>query len=410
MSHYFPFRLKTGVHFLGFAGFYAEIRQTVFSCSWGNHCFLLFYYRQNQNNNNHKIPFMSDTYISEYLHLLKQLIAIPSFSKEETEAADCLINFLKGKNIPIQREKNNIWLKNKFFNAGKPTVLLNSHIDTVKPSDGWTIGPFQAIEKQGCIYGLGSNDAGGALVSLLAVFITHYDNKNLPYNLVFAASAEEEITGKNGMEYLLRKLPEIALGIVGEPTGMQMAIAEKGLLVIDCEATGRAGHAARNEGVNAIYKAIKDIQWIQDYTFLKISDLLGKVKMTVAQIEGGTKHNVVPDKCRFTVDIRTTELYTNQEIFDIIEKHITSKVVARSFRCQSSRIDEDHPIVQCAKNMKINCFGSPTMSDQVLMRFPSIKIGPGNSARSHAPDEYIKTTEIEQGINIYLKLLNELKL
>lgn len=353
---------------------------------------------------------MSDIYISEYIHLLKQLIAIPSFSKNEAKAADCLTDFIQKKKITVHREMNNIWLKNKYFDTEKPTILLNSHIDTVKPSTSWTLPPFQATGTQEKIHGLGSNDAGGALISLLAVFVACYDSKILPFNLLFAASAEEEITGKNGIEHLLPKLPKIALGIVGEPTKMNMAIAEKGLLVIDCEAMGKSGHAARNEGVNAIYKAINDIQWFRDYTFPKVSNLLGEVKMTVAQIEGGTKHNVVPDKCRFTVDIRTTELYTNQEVFDIVEKYITGKAVPRSFRCQSSRIEEEHPVVQCAKKMKIKCFGSPTMSDQVLMRFPSVKIGPGDSARSHAPDEYILTAEIEQGLDIYLKLLYELKL
>ncbi len=344
--------------------------------------------------------------LNESVELLMQLIATPSYSKEEADTALLLENFFKQRAVPVFRKKNNIWCKNHHFDVNKPTVLLNSHHDTVKPVEGWTRHPFQAKEEDGKLYGLGSNDAGGALVALIAAFLHFYEREDLPFNLIIAATAEEEISGAHGIEYLLPELGNIWAGIVGEPTQMRMAIAEKGLLVVDAKAKGKAGHAARDEGENAIYKALQDIQWIQNQQFEKISDLLGPVKMTVTQIHAGTQHNVVPDSCRFVIDIRTNEHYSNREVFEILQQKLLSEVKARSFRLNSSRIDLEHPLVKAGLALGLEYFGSPTLSDQALMPFPTLKIGPGNSARSHTADEFIKIEEIENGIQLYIQLLD----
>ena len=342
--------------------------------------------------------------------LLQQLIETPSLSRQEDQTANLIASFLQHQGVKIQRHLNNVWAKNAYFSNDKPTILLNSHHDTVKPNPSWQHDPFKANIEDDQLFGLGSNDAGGPLVSLIACFLHFYQRDNLPFNLILAATAEEEISGKNGIAALLPQLGEISLGIIGEPTQMQMAIAEKGLMVLDCIAHGKAGHAARNEGINAIYEAIKDIHWFQSFQFEKVSDFLGPVKMSVTVIEAGSQHNVVPDQCRFVVDVRTNELYSNQQAFEIIDAATTCEVKARSFRLNSSRLPKDHPIVKKGVAMGLRYFGSPTLSDQALIPFPSLKIGPGDSARSHTADEYIYLSEIEEGIRIYIALLEGLQL
>ncbi len=347
---------------------------------------------------------------SEVISLLKQLIACPSMSKEENKTATLISEYFSAHNIPYFRKINNVWAKNKFYNKNLPTILINSHHDTVKPNANWTLDPFQPIEKEGKIFGLGSNDAGASLVSLLASFQYFYYRSDLKYNLIFVASAEEEITGKNGLELLFKEndLPPLSFAIVGEPTLMQMAIAEKGLMVLDCKSEGEAGHAARDEGVNAIYKALKDINWIQNYSFPKASDLLGPVKMTVTIINAGTQHNVVPDICHFTIDVRANDQYTLDEIFKIITGNIEAEVLPRSMRLQPSKIDPQHPLVLAGKKLGLSTYGSPTTSDQAVIPYESLKIGPGDSARSHTADEFIYKKEIEDGIDIYIKLLSSI--
>ncbi len=345
---------------------------------------------------------------AEATDLLKQLISTPSFSKEEQHTAALIEAFMVSANIPVNRLENNVWAKNKYFDPQKPTVLLNSHHDTVKPNKGYTLDPFSPIVKDGKLYGLGSNDAGGCLVSLLAVFLYYYDRQDLTHNLVFAASAEEEISGKNGIELLIPHLPPVQYAIVGEPTQMNMAIAEKGLLVVDCIAEGKAGHAARNEGENALYKAMSDINWIHNYHFNQISPFLGPVKMTVTVIETDNKaHNVVPAQCKFVIDIRVNELYTFENIIDTLRNNMTSRISARSTRLKSSIIPIEHPIVQAGIRLGKTYYGSPTTSDKALMPFPALKMGPGDSARSHTADEFIYLTEIEEGVNDYIQLLNQ---
>ena len=343
----------------------------------------------------------------EVIQLLKKLIAIESFSKTENKTADCIDAFFKEKLIPTENLMNNVWVKNKHFDVAKPTILLNSHHDTVKPNAQYTLNPFEAIEKNGKLYGLGSNDAGGPLVSLLACFLHFYNNKKLKFNLIFATTAEEEISGKNGVEQLLPHLGELYFGIVGEPTQMQMAIAEKGLLVIDCKAHGIAGHAAREEGDNAIYKALNDLEWFRKFKFPKISETLGSVKMTVSMINAGMQHNMIPDSCHYTVDIRTTDEYSNEEVLSVIKNNIRSEIAPRSVRLNSSALSKDHLMVLCGKELGRTYYGSPTTSDQALMNFPTFKMGPGDSARSHAADEYIFIHEIEEGIDLYIKLLTQ---
>lgn len=345
---------------------------------------------------------------TETVELLKQLIATPSFSKEEDKTAKIIADFFQRKQIPFSQKKNNIWAFNKYFDEKKPTILLNSHHDTVKPNSSWTLNPFEPIIKDGKLYGLGSNDAGGALCSLIATFCFFYDNPDLRYNLVIAATAEEEISGREGLELILADLPAIEFAIVGEPTEMHLAIAEKGLLVLDCTAHGKSGHAAREEGENAIYKAIKDIQWITSYKFPKVSSTLGPIKMSVTIIQAGTQHNVVPDSCKFTIDIRVTEQYTLEEVIATIQQNIGSSISPRSVRLRPSSIDIAHPIVQAGIKLGRETYGSPTTSDQALIDCPSLKMGPGHSERSHTANEFIFLEEIEKGIKQYIQMLQEI--
>ena len=339
------------------------------------------------------------------VELLCRLIEVPRVSREETAAADLLQEYMQGElGLEVQRSGNNLWSIAPSFDAEKQTLLLNAHIDTVKPVAGWQRDPFKATREAGRIYGLGSNDDGASLVSLLHVFAALREEKSR-YNLVFLASAEEEVSGKGGIESVLPLLPKIDFALVGEPTGMQPAIAEKGLMVLDVTAHGKAGHAARDEGDNAIYKAIEDIEWFRNYKWEKVSPLLGPVKMTVTIVNAGTQHNVVPDTCTFTVDIRSNECYTNREIFDEIAKNVKSEVKARSFRLGSSSIDVNHPLVQRIIELGGKPFGSPTLSDQALMPFPSLKMGPGQSSRSHSADEFVEIDEIRQAIEVYMGLL-----
>ena len=352
---------------------------------------------------------MFEKELSEATELLKKLIRIPSISREEGLCADLIENYIAENGYTVSRLKNNVWTIASGFDGNRPTLLLNSHIDTVKPVDGWTFDPFIPTEKDGKIYGLGSNDAGASVVALLHTFFL-LSQENQPYNLIFSATAEEELSGKDGIELLLKELPKIDFAIVGEPTNMQLAVAEKGLMVLDCKAHGKAGHAARNEGENAIYKALADIEWFRNYRFPNVSEFLGEVKMSVTQINAGTQHNVVPDRCTFVVDIRSNELYSNEEILEEIKKHISCDAVPRSTRLSSSATPLNHPIIVKAKETGREIFGSPTLSDQALMPFPSVKIGPGKSSRSHTADEFVEIKEIEQGISVYYELLSGLNL
>ena len=345
------------------------------------------------------------THTTNAIKLLTSLIECPSFSRAEEGTAVILNQFLAEAGVNTHRKRNNIWAFNQHFNPEKPNVLLNSHHDTVKPVSGWIRDPFSAILEAGTLYGLGSNDAGGPLVSLIATFLHFFERGDLPFNLILAATAEEEISGANGIASILADLPEISVGIIGEPTQMQMAIAERGLMVIDAEVTGIAGHAARNEGVNAIYLALKDIEWIRQHDFERVSKLLGPVKATVTQIKAGHQHNVVPDRCDYVIDVRTNEHYTNAEVLEYLQVHTQSILVPRSLRLNPSGIPEDHPLVAAGIAQGMSVFGSPTLSDQALCPFPTVKIGPGDSARSHTADEYIKTEEITQGISRYITLL-----
>ena len=340
----------------------------------------------------------------EAVRVLSRLISIPSISRCETEAADYLYNYLKERGAYPQRCNNNVWCEQPVIKGERPTLLLNAHIDTVKPAASWQHDPFKPTFEGECLYGLGSNDCGGGLVSLMLTFLALRDVE-LPYHLVFLASAEEEVSGKNGIEAVLPLLPPIDVAIVGEPTEMQPAVAEKGLMVLDCTAHGVSGHAARNEGVNAIYEAMKDIEWFNTYCFEKQTDLLGPVKMTVTLIQAGTQHNVVPDTCNFTVDVRANECYSNEEILAIVRSHTKCDVMPRSTRLHSSSISLQHPLVQATILQGRKPFGSPTLSDQALMRFPSFKMGPGNSSRSHTADEFIRISEIKEALTIYHKIL-----
>ncbi len=348
-------------------------------------------------------------YTADVIDLLKRLIATPSFSRKEDKTADLIARFVQQKSVAVERKGNNVWMKNVHFSESKPTILLNSHHDTVQPVQGWTKHPFTPTLEGGSLYGLGSNDAGASLVALLATFLHFYEKEDLPYNLLYAATAEEEISGADGIAAVKEQFGEIAVGIVGEPTQMHLAIAEKGLMVVDGVAHGKAGHAARNEGENAIYKALADVQTIQHLQLEKVSDLLGPVKMTVTQIEAGTQHNVVPDQCQFVIDVRTNECYSNQAIFELLQQHCQSELQARSFRLNSSGIPFGHPLVQRGIALGRTAFGSPTLSDQALLDFPTLKMGPGDSARSHTADEYILLLEIEEGVRLYVELLEGLE-
>ncbi len=348
--------------------------------------------------------------MQKYIELLKRLISTPSFSKEETNAAEVMRDFLRSEEIPFSIKENNTWAFNKFFTPEKPTILLDSHIDTVRPAKGYTNNPFEPVEQGDKLFGLGSNDAGGPLVSLLATFIHFYERNNLPFNLVFAATAEEEISGRRGLEIILPKIKPIDFAIIGEPTNMELAIAEKGLLVLDCYAHGKSGHAARNEGENALCKAVDDILKLKNFKFEKSSDVLGDVKISVTQIEAGTQHNVVPDVCHFVVDVRTNEHYLNKEAAAILDNLLLSEVKPRSVRLNSSGISVHHPFAKLIKSKGIKIYGSPTTSDQAIISFLSVKMGPGKSARSHTANEYIYKSEIFAGIELYIELLEELKL
>ena len=346
---------------------------------------------------------------NEAVGLLKQLIATPSFSKEENDTAEIICAFFKKHNVPFARVGNNIYAKNKQYDVNKPSILLNSHHDTVLPNKGYTMDPFTPVEKEGKLFGLGSNDAGGCLVSLMATFLHFYNQAHISHNVVFAASAEEEISGVNGIELVLPFLGNIDFGIVGEPTKLEMAVAERGLMVIDCLAIGRAGHAARNEGENALYKAVDDINWIRNYKFDKVSDLLGDSRLTVTVIDTDNKqHNVVPAQCKFVIDVRVNELYTFDEILDALKTNLKSQFKPRTTRMKSTAIALDHPLVLAGIQLGKGYYGSPTTSDKALMPFPTLKMGPGDSARSHTADEFIYLDEIKNGIETYIKMVEQI--
>jgi acetylornithine deacetylase len=348
------------------------------------------------------------SYYTKAKELLKQLIATPSISKQEDQTAALLFDYLSSMGYKPERLDNNVWVKS-IISEDLPTILLNSHHDTVKPTSSWTFDPFIPTEKEDKIYGLGSNDAGASLIGLMFAFFRLKEDKNRPYNLIFSATAEEEISGKGGIEKILPLLGKIDLAIVGEPTQMQMAVAERGLMVLDCKTKGKTGHAARNEGVNAIYQALEDIEWFRSYKFSEESPLLGPVKMSVTIINAGSQHNVVPDECKYVVDVRTNEFYSNQQVYEAILKEVKhSEVIPRSTNLNSSSISTDHPIVKRGSSLGLTYFGSPTSSDQMKISSPSLKIGPGDSARSHSANEYIYLKELEHGIDIYLKLLKDL--
>jgi len=344
------------------------------------------------------------------IQLLIQLIQTPSFSREEDQTADLIFRFLAFHGAQPQRDKNNVWATTRPINANKPTILLNSHHDTVKPGSTWTYDPFGAVQEGDKLIGLGSNDAGASAVSLLATFLYFHERPNLAYNLVCAITAEEEVSGAGGIRSILPQLGHVDLGIVGEPTQMDLAVAEKGLVVLDCVAHGRTGHAAREEGENALYKAVADIRWFEQFRFPEVSPMLGPVKMTVTQIQAGSQHNVVPDRCTFVVDVRTNECYSNPEVVELVRQHVASGVTPRSTHLNSSRIALSHPLVQRGVALGRRTFGSVTLSDQSMMPFTTVKIGPGDSARSHTPDEYILLSEIRAGIRGYIDLLDGLQL
>lgn len=339
--------------------------------------------------------------------LLKQLIATPSFSKEETAARNILENYFYQNEIPVFLKKNNLWVANKHFKSGLKTILLNSHLDTVKPNSSYTMDPFFPLEKEGKLFGLGSNDAGASLVSLLACFMYFYEKTNLPYNIIFAASAEEEISGLNGIELLIPELGKIDFAIVGEPTQMKMAIAEKGLLVLDVCVKGKPAHVANGNGENAILKAMDEIQKLSSFQFTEVSPLLGPVKISVTQIQAGTQHNVIPGECNYVVDVRTNELYSHEKVLTELKQFINSEIKPRSLRMKSTGISSDHPLIKSGTALGISAYGSPTTSDKALMPFPALKMGPGDSLRSHTANEFVYLNEIKQGIKIYIELLSK---
>lgn len=346
-----------------------------------------------------------ESYVNDAVELLTRLIATPSTSRNEKAAADVMEQTMKSYGYSPHREANNLWIIDPNYDEARPTLLLNAHIDTVKPVDSWQRNPYQPTREGDLLYGLGSNDCGGGLCSLLQVFRI-LTQKVQSYNIIYLASAEEEVSGKDGISRALPLLPKIDLAIVGEPTGMQPAVAEKGLMVLDVIAHGKSGHAARNEGVNAIYEALDDMRWIRDYKFEKVSQFLGPTKMTLTVVNAGTQHNVIPDTCTMLVDIRTNEFYDNEELYHFICQHLKSECKAHSFRLKSSHIDPNHPLIKKCTDMGMKPFGSPTLSDQALMSFPSFKLGPGQSSRSHSADEYIGISEIADAIDKYIQLLD----
>ncbi|MFD0699881.1 M20 family metallo-hydrolase [Myroides pelagicus] len=351
---------------------------------------------------------MKDILTQEAIALLESLIASPSFSKEEHLTSDLIATYLESQGVAIHRELFNVWAFNKHYDPSKPTILLNSHHDTVRPNKDYTRDPFTPAIIDGKLFGLGSNDAGGCLVSLIATFLYFYNKEGMKYNFCIAATAEEEISGHNGLEYVIPKLGELEFAIVGEPTQMHLAVAERGLMVLDCVAKGRSGHAARNEGDNAIFKAIKDIEWFNTYQFPKVSEEFGPIKMSVTMINAGTQHNVVPSTCDFVVDIRVTDAYTNEEVLEVVKEHVDCEVHARSTRLKPSSIAKDHPIVQAGIALGRETYGSPTTSDQALLSIPSLKCGPGDSARSHTADEFVYVEEIKEGIALYIEMLTQI--
>ncbi len=356
-------------------------------------------------------PSLANKLTEEGIELLKRMIATPSTSRNEDKTAELLVNYLKDHGVEnVNRHLNNVWVLSKNFDKNKPTILFNSHHDTVLPAKTYTRDPFSPDVENGILYGLGSNDAGGPAINLLTTFLYFYNRENLPYNLIVSITAEEENSGDNGVQSILPMLPEIEFAVVGEPTCMEMSVAEKGILVLDCTAHGVTGHAARNTGVNAIYKAMEDINWFKNYKFEKVSPWLGEVKCTVTGVNAGTLHNVVPAECTFMVDVRITEKYTHQEALDVIKANIPNKdtdVKPRSFKLKSSHIDVNHPFVKVAEKQGIKLFGSPTTSDRAVMPYRSVKMGPGDSNRSHTADEYIKLSEITEGVKKTVELFEE---
>ncbi|MBK0368582.1 M20 family metallo-hydrolase [Flavobacterium agrisoli] len=343
----------------------------------------------------------------EAIELLKNLIETPSFSSEEDQTALLIENWFNQNNIPFQRENNNVWAFNKNFDTSKPTLLLNSHHDTVRPNQAYTNDPFKAFVEDGKLFGLGSNDAGGCLVSLLATFVYFYEIENPSHNVVLVASAEEESSGKNGLNSVLKHLPTLDCAIVGEPTLMQLAVAEKGLLVLDVKIKGTASHAAHQNDDNAIYKTMQVVDWFKNYTFEKISDVLGPVKMTVTQINAGKQHNVVPSECDLVVDVRVNDCYSNKEVLELIQSQVSAEITPRSLHLNSSSIPISHGLVQAGIALGRTTYGSPTLSDQSVLSCQSLKLGPGESLRSHSANEFIYVHEIEEGIQLYIKILND---
>ncbi len=357
----------------------------------------------------HENILSTQSLYQKVIGLLNDLISTPSFSKEEDKTAAIIKRFLQAEGAAVNRYLNNIWAVGNHYNPLLPTLLLNSHHDTVKPNPGYIRNPFQPSVVNGKLFGLGSNDAGGPLVSLIATFLHFNAKADLPFNIVLAATAEEEISGHNGIECIWDKLPKIDFAIVGEPTLMKMAVAEKGLMVLDCIAKGKAGHAAREEGENALYQAIDDISWFRNYHFEKISDTLGPVKMSVTIINAGQAHNQVPPECHFTVDVRATDCYSLEDILETIRANIKSEVQPRSLRLRPKGIDKNHSLVLAANKLGIEKYSSPTTSDQALIPVPSVKMGPGDSARSHTADEFIYLKEVEEGIDRYIKVIENLQ-
>ncbi len=350
---------------------------------------------------------MKDALFELSLNFLKGLIATPSLSRQEGPAAGLASGLLESNGIKVQRHLNNIWAMHPGYKEGQPSLLLNSHLDTVQATGAWTKDPFKPEVSGGKLYGLGSNDAGASLAALMATFI-YFQKLNLPFNLIIAATAEEEISGHNGIESIFQLLGPVDLAIIGEPTCMELAVAEKGLLVLDCQSLGRAGHAARNEGLNAIYEAMPDMEWFRNFRFEKESEFLGPVKMSVTQVNAGYQHNVVPDTCSFVVDVRSNENYSNAELLEIIRSHVSCATEARSLRLNSSRLPEVHPLFSIARELNIPCYGSPTTSDQAVIPCTSVKMGPGNSARSHTADEYVELDELRNGIETYIRVVEKL--
>ena len=351
---------------------------------------------------------MNEPLKSKAIELLARLVETPSFSGQEEATADLIETFLRQEGIEVHRENNNVWAFNRDFDPEKPSILLNSHHDTVRPNKGYTRDPHEAAIDGGKIYGLGSNDAGGALVSLIATFVHLHPREGMKYNLVLLASAEEENSGDLGIRSVIPRLPEIDFAVVGEPTGMHLAIAEKGLLVLDCYARGTSGHAAHVRDDNAIYKAMRAIQWFETHTFDKVSETLGDTKMTVTQVEAGNQHNVVPSECHFVVDVRVNDHYSNEEVLKIVKENVEVEVIERSLRLNSSSIPRDHSIVKAGEELGRKLYGSPTLSDQANLSCPSLKLGPGDSLRSHTADEYIFLSEVEEGIDLYIQLLERI--